>query len=77
MERLLMAVGEDRLPTKAIMAKMQLRGRDNFLNLYLKPAMALGLVTMQFPNSPRHSGQTYFLTAKGLSLLEKISGGGE
>lgn len=71
-ERLVEAIGQDQLSTKAIMGKMQLKGRDNFLNLYLNPAIETGWVTLLYPDKPRHSRQKYFLTVKGLALLDGL-----
>lgn len=71
-ERLVEAIGKDQLSTKAIMEKMQLKGRDNFLNLYLNPAIETGWVTLLYPDKPRHSRQKYLLTVKGLALLDEL-----
>ncbi len=71
-ERLVEAIGQDQLSTKAIMGKMQLKGRDNFLNLYLNPAIETGWVTLLYPDKPRHSRQKYLLTVKGLALLDEL-----
>lgn len=71
-ERLVEAIGKDQLSTKAIMGKMQLKGRDNFLNLYLNPAIETGWVTLLYPDKPRHSRQKYLLTVKGLALLDEL-----
>ena len=69
--RLVLAIGQNQLSAKAIMEKMQLKGRDNFLNVYLNPAIASGIVTLLYPDKPRHSRQKYFLTVKGLALLNE------
>ncbi|MDO4309507.1 MAG: hypothetical protein Q4C43_02105 [Prevotella sp.] len=66
------AIGQDQLSAKAIMGKMQLKGRDNFLNLYLNPAIETGWVTLLYPDKPRHSRQKYLLTVKGLALLDEL-----
>ena len=71
-ERLVEAIGQDQLSAKAIMGKMQLKGRDNFLNLYLNPAIETGWVTLLYPDKPRHSRQKYLLTVKGLALLDEL-----
>jgi fido (protein-threonine AMPylation protein) len=71
-ERLVEAIGQDQLSTKAIMGKMQLKGRDNFLNLYLNPAIKTGWVTLLYPDKLRHSRQKYLLTVKGLALLDGL-----
>lgn len=74
-ERLVKAIGRNQLSTKAMMENMQLKGRDNFLNLYLNPAIQAGYVTLLYPDKPRHSRQKYFLTAKGLALLDALGDG--
>lgn len=68
--RLVKALGRNQFSTKAIMEKMRLKGRDNFLNLYLNPAIEAGFVTLLYPDKPRHSRQKYLLTVKGLALLD-------
>lgn len=74
-ERLVKSIGRNQLSTKAMMENMQLKGRDNFLNLYLYPAIQAGYVTLLYPDKPRHSRQKYFLTAKGLALLDALGDG--
>jgi len=70
-QRLILSMGQEQMSVKSIMDKMQLKGRDNFLNKYLKPAIESGFVTLLYPDSPRHPRQKYFLTGKGLALLNK------
>lgn len=67
--RLILSMGQEQLSVKSIMDKMQLKGRDNFLNKYLNPALDSGFVTLLYPDSPRHPRQKYFLTEKGFALL--------
>ncbi len=55
------------MPIKSIMEQLHLNGRDNFLKLYLTPAINLGLITRLYPDKPRHPRQKYLLTAKGKS----------
>ncbi len=69
---LIVAVGRQALSVKEMMACVGLKGRDNFLNLYLIPAMAQGYVQMLYPQSPHHPRQKYTLTAKGQALLKEI-----
>ena len=61
-----------KLSVKEIMEGMGLKGRDNFLKLYLIPAMNEGYIRLLYPKSPRHPRQKYLLTAKGLMLLESL-----
>lgn len=48
-----------------MMAALKLGGRRNFLEKYLSPAIAAGLVEMTQPDRPRSPTQRYRLTAKG------------
>ena len=61
-------LGKDSLSAKSLQERLQLKGRDNFLNLYLKPAIREGLIAPLYPDSPRHPRQKYLLTQKGLAL---------
>lgn len=60
------------LSVKEIMTGLQLKGRDNFLNLYLLPAIAEGYVRLLYPDKPRHPRQKYLLTVKGLALYNEM-----
>ena len=55
------------------MTAIGLKGRDNFLNLYLNPAIENGFVRLRYPDSPRHPRQKYLLTVKGMMLLNQLS----
>ena len=68
--RLVEIVGEQTLSVKEMMAAIELKHRENFLNLYLTPAINEGFVKMQYPNSPRHPRQKYLLTAKGVAVYQ-------
>jgi len=70
--KLVLAVGKKELSVKEMKVGVGLKGRDNFLNLYLAPAIQEGLVRMLYPDSPRHPRQKYLLTPKGLSLLNEL-----
>ena len=67
---LAVVIGEKFLSVKEIMEGLRLKGRDNFLKLYLSPALDNKLVTPLYPKSPRHPRQKYLLTQKGLDLLK-------
>lgn len=67
--RMLEIIGKERLSAKEIMERLKLKGRDNFLNLYLSPAIKAGLVTALHPDKPRHPRQKYMLTEKGLEII--------
>ena len=70
--KLVLAVGKKEISVKDMMDGVGLKGRDNFLNLYLVPAIQEGFVRMLYPQSPRHPRQRYLLTVKGLSLLNEL-----
>ena len=55
-----------------MMEGVGLKGRNNFLNTYLNPAIQEGYVCLLYPQSPRHPRQKYLLTVKGLSLLNEM-----
>ena len=45
--------------------RLGLKGRENFEKLYLKPALAEGLIEMTIPDKPTSRLQKYRLTEKG------------
>ena len=67
---LAVAIGEKFLSVREIMEALGLKGRDNFLKLYLTPALDNKLVTPLYPKSPKHPRQKYLLTQKGLEFLK-------
>ena len=70
--QIVQVVGEKELSVKEMMDGVGLRGRDNFLNLYLNPAITEGYIHMLYPDSPRHPRQKYLLTVKGLALYNEL-----
>lgn len=66
---LVKTIGNNQLSVKEIMEELALKGRDNFIHLYLNPAIAEGFVCMRYPDKPRHPRQKYLLTGKGLALF--------
>ena len=73
--RILKAIGNQQMSIKEIMEVLSLKGRDNFLTLYLNPAIAEGFIRMLYPNKPHHPLQKYLLTAKGIRLYNAIKDG--
>lgn len=71
--RLVQVMGGEKLSIKEIMTAIGLKGRDNFLSLYLNPAIENGFVRLLYPDSPRHPRQKYLLTVKGMMLLNQLS----
>ena len=70
-KRLIAVIGNKELSVKSMMNALELKGRDNFLNLYLKPAIGDGYVCLLYPNSPHHPRQKYLLTVKGLAVYDE------
>ena len=60
------------MSVKEMMNALNLKGRDNFLNLYLTPSIAEGYICLLYPDRPRHPRQKYLLTMKGLALDKEI-----
>ena len=69
-KRLIIVIGNQELSVKSMMDALELKGRDNFQKLYLKPAISEGYVRLLYPNSPHHPRQKYLLTVKGLTVYE-------
>lgn len=67
--RLLNLLRNTQLPAKAIMERMNLKGRDNFRKSYLMPALAAGLVERVDEASPNSPQQKYRLTDAGIKQL--------
>lgn len=65
-------IGTHQLSVKEIMSGLNLKGRDNFLNLYLLPSISGGYVRLLYPQSPRHPRQKYLLTVKGIALYYEL-----
>ena len=70
--KLVQIIGEQEMTVKDLMTSIGLKDRENFLNLYLNPAISEGYVRLLYPQSPRHPRQKYLLTAKGLEVLKDI-----
>ena len=72
-EQIVITLGVKYKPLKELMYDLKLRGRDNFLKLYLKPAINKGYVKMLYPKSPHHPRQRYKLTRKGFILWDLVA----
>ena len=72
-KNLIKIIGDKEMSVKAMMESIGLKGRDNFLNQYLTPALTQGYVRMLYPKSPRHPRQKYLLTPKGIGLLDYLN----
>ena len=65
-------LGNNQLSVKEMLDSLHLKDRENFLKLYLTPAIDGGFVKMLYPDSPRHPRQRYLLTSKGQMLLSQL-----
>ena len=72
--RLVKAVGKERMSVKEMLQAVELKDRMNFLEYSLNPAIKDGFVAMLYPDKPRHPGQKYLLTVKGLVLYNELVG---
>lgn len=52
--------------------KLEHKSNKTLIEQYFTPAVSLGLVAMEYPESPRHPRQKYKLTEKGLRVLELL-----
>lgn len=69
-KQVIVAIGSQTLTARSIKEKLGLRGDDNFRKNYLTPALEGGYIAMLYPENPKRKGQAYYLTGKGLSVLE-------
>ena len=67
-------IGKNTYSVKEIMALMDLKDRESFMNTYLNPAMETNLIQPLYPEQPRHPKQKYHLTENGKKLLEQLNG---
>lgn len=63
---------DNQMSVKEMMEDLNLKGRDNFLNLYLSPAIKEGYVCLLYSDKPRHPRQKYLLTSKGIALYKEV-----
>lgn len=54
------------------LGKFTYKSRSKLEQLYINPALKLGVVEMQYPETPRHPKQKYRLSPLGLYLLNVI-----
>jgi len=67
--KFIIALSDQKLTTSQIMAIMNLKDRKNFKTTYLDEAIAKKFVKMLYPDRPNHPRQKYYLTVKGLAIL--------
>ena len=66
--KLINAIGENWYPLYKLMENMGFASRPMFVKNYLNPAITLGLIKLEKPESPKAPNQRYGLTDKGKSL---------
>ncbi len=59
--RLIKVIGNQQLSVKEMLTAFNLTDRENFLNVYLRPAIQAGYVVPLYPDKPRHPRQKYLL----------------
>ena len=69
---LVLALGQKELSMKELLHAFGLKDRENFLHLFLNPAIGEGLVKLLYPEKPRHPRQKYLLTVKGLTIYQEL-----
>lgn len=74
LHKLILAIGEQTMPRRQLIAYLGLKqnSRCNFINNYLRPAMAKGYLVMARPSSPNSPEQAYRLSADGLEVLYQL-----
>ena len=73
--RLVMAIGGDYKKREDIMSSMGITSRRYLRENYTNPAIAQGYVAMTLPDKLQSKKQRYYLTEKGLALLEELNKG--
>lgn len=69
--KFIIALSDQKLTASQIMAIMNLKDRKNFKTTYLDEAIAKKFVKMLYPDRPNHPRQKYYLTVKGLAILNR------
>ena len=69
-----MAVLTGKMSRAQIQAALQLKDRNHFTTVYLKPALEAGLIEMTLPGKPTSRNQRYRRTAAGEALARQTMG---
>jgi predicted HTH transcriptional regulator len=69
-QRLVNVIREDAYTVSDLLRLLHLKGRRNFLENYLNPAIEDGYVLRAYPDKPKHPNQRYYLSEKGLKLVK-------
>lgn len=72
-KKLIINIGYSELSRKEVKLQVKLASDSNLVDNYLNPAIKQGLVTMLYPDSPRHPKQKYLLTEKGKIVYEILN----
>ena len=74
-QKLILAIGDQTMPRRQIIAYLGLkqRSRRNFMDNYLRPAIAQGYVVLAYPDSPNKPEQAYRLSANGLERWAQLT----
>ena len=62
-------MGDNTYSLKEIMELMGLKNRRHFFYEYIIPAVKEELITLLFPDQPKHPKQKYYHTEKGKQLI--------
>jgi ATP-dependent DNA helicase RecG len=62
---------KNEMSVQEIMTKLNLKGRRNFMQNYLLPALEIGYIAMTQPETPRSPTTKYTLTEKGIKIFKK------
>lgn len=68
----LLFVAEGEQSRVELQRRLGLKGRANFLRLYLEPTLEAGLLEMTRPDKPQSCLQKYCLTKEGRALLARL-----
>ena len=68
-----MVVGLNEFSIKEMLGRLGLKNRENFMEVYLNPALKEKFVRMRYPDKPHHPRQKYLLTTKGTVLYNEIT----
>lgn len=69
--KLIDVLSDKKLTSNQIMLEMGLKDKKNFKATYLDDAIKQKFVKMLYPDRPNHPKQKYYLTTKGLAILNR------
>lgn len=61
------------LTVRELMQAVGLKNRESFVKTHVNPLLTDGLITLLYPNAPKHPKQKYELTSKGTEALKSIT----